>query len=152
MEIVNNVHTAIRPKKIYVASSWRNGEQQAIVKALERAGHQVYDFRNPKPGDDGFHWSEIDHDWENWSNEQYRNSLDHPIAKSGFASDMDAMKWADTFLLVLPCGRSAHLEFGWACGQGKLTICLLSKMEPELMIKMADHICLSMEEVLETIA
>lgn len=50
--------------KIYVASSWRNEFQWQVVHELRRVGHEVYDFRNPKPGDDGFHWSEIDPDWE----------------------------------------------------------------------------------------
>ena len=43
--------------RIYVASSWRNTHQQAIVAALREAGHDVYDFRNPRPGDKGFAWS-----------------------------------------------------------------------------------------------
>ena len=37
--------------KIYVASSWRNLLQPGIVLALRRCGHEVYDFRNPAPGD-----------------------------------------------------------------------------------------------------
>src|SRR5258705_2332390 len=47
--------------KIYVASSWRNPLQPAIVHTLRRCGHDVYDFRSPKPGDRGFHWSELGH-------------------------------------------------------------------------------------------
>jgi len=117
------------------------------VAALLKDGHTVYDFKNPRPGNNGFHWSEIDPNWEGWTPERYRELLDHPIAKAGFASDFNAMKWADTFVLVLPCGRSAHLELGWACGQGKQTLILLDKMEPELMIKMVDHLCVSIEEV-----
>lgn len=62
------------------------------------------------------------------------------------------MKWADTFVLVLPCGRSAHLELGWACGQGKQTLILLDKMEPELMVKMVDHLCVSLSELREVLA
>jgi hypothetical protein len=108
-----------RWRKIYVASSWRNTQQPEVVRALRTDGHLVYDFRNPREGNDGFRWLEIDPDWEKWTPEQYRAALDHPVAKRGFASDFDAMKWADTFVLVLPCGRSAHLELGWACGQGK---------------------------------
>ena len=43
--------------RIYVASSWRNeARQQATVHALRGAGHEVYDFRNPAPGDTGFSW------------------------------------------------------------------------------------------------
>lgn len=143
---------AIRPRRIYVASSWRNKHQAVVVEALRFAGHQVYDFKNPRPGNKGFAWSEIDPDWESWTPERYRELLDHPIAKAGFASDFNAMKWADTFLLVLPCGRSAHLELGWACGQGKQTLVLLDEMEPELMVKMVDHLCLSLQEALDVLA
>lgn len=138
---------AIRPRKIYVASSWRNELQPRVVSELLADGHLVYDFKNPRPGDNGFHWSEIDHNWQQWTVEQYRDALDHRVAKQGFASDFNAMKWADTFVLVLPCGRSAHLELGWACGQGKQTLVLLDKMEPELMVKMVDHLCKDLDEV-----
>ena len=143
---------AIRPRKIYVASSWRNEQQPGVVRALRQSGHEVYDFKNPRPNDNGFHWSEIDEAWETWTPTEYRDALDHPIAKCGFASDFDAMKWADTFVLVLPCGRSAHLELGWACGQGKQTVILLDQMEPELMTKMVDHICVELDEVIDLLA
>lgn len=143
---------AIRPRKIYVASSWRNQQQPEVVAVLRDCGHQVYDFKNPRPGDNGFGWREIDPEWERWTPERYREALDHPVAKAGFASDFNAMKWADTFVLVLPCGRSAHLELGWAAGQGKQTLVLLDQMEPELMVKMCDHLCLSLQEVLDVLA
>lgn len=146
-------YPAIRSRKIYVASSWRNPLQPGIVEALHRDGHLVYDFRNPRPNDNGFHWSEISEDWKTWTADQYRNALDHPIAKQGFASDFNAMKWADAFVLVLPCGRSAHLELGWAVGAGKLTIILTRDgEEPELMAKMCDHICVSLDEVRQILA
>jgi hypothetical protein len=138
---------AVRCRKIYVASSWRNPLQAGVVAALHADGHAVYDFKNPRPGDRGFAWSEIDPNWQTWTAAQYAAALDHPIAKRGFASDFNAMKWADTFLLVLPCGRSAHLELGWACGQGKQTLLLTRNgEEPELMAKMCDHICTSLDE------
>lgn len=46
-----------------------------------------------------------------------------------------ALDWADACVLVLPCGRSAHLEAGYCAGQGKVTIFYLhpDKFEPELM-------------------
>lgn len=142
-----------RPRKIYVASSWRNKFQQDVVAYLRDSGHEVYDFKNPHPDNTGFKWSEIDPEWLKWSAAQYRNALNHPIAEVGFSYDFNAMKWADTFVLVLPCGRSAHLELGWACGQGKQTIILTRDgEEPELMAKMADHICLSLFEVYTILA
>lgn len=126
--------------RIYVASSWRNQHQPAIVAGLRQRGHEVYDFRNP-PGRTGFAWSAIDPDWESWDAEAYREALRHPLAQAGFKSDMDALRAADAVILVLPCGRSAHLELGWAAGAGKRTAILTREgEEPELMALMADHI------------
>ena len=133
--------------KIYVASSWRNERQPIIVGMLKAEGREVYDFRNPKTDNAGFHWSDIDPDWKDWSPEKYRDCLSNPIAEEGFKSDMDAMEWADTFIGVMPFGRSASLEMGWAAGQGKKTILLLSDGEPELMVKMLDHVCCSWPEI-----
>lgn len=137
--------------RIYVASSWRCPDQPGVVEALRDAGHEVYDFRNPRPGDHGFAWSEIDPDWLGWNPATYRTLLDDPVAVSGYASDFAAMEWADTFVLVLPCGRSAHLELGWAAGQGKRTAILLnpSGFEPELMYRIVDLIAVDLSEVVQ---
>lgn len=136
---------------IYVASSWRNDRQPEIVAALRRAGHEVYDFRNPRPGNDGFRWTEIDPDWQRWTPEQYRQALTHPVAEDGFRSDFDAMRWADAGVLVMPCGRSAHLEAGYFVGAGKPLYILVSEAEPELMYKMATAICLTVDELLRVV-
>lgn len=127
--------------KIYVASSWRNDHQPIVVEALRKAGYEVYDFKDPEWNDDGFHWSEIDGGWQGWDFEEYMDALNHPLAESGFKSDMGALEWADACVLVLPCGRSAHLELGWAIGQSKRTAILhhpAQDIEPELMAKMVD--------------
>ena len=67
--------------KIYVASSWRNIYQPAVVRKLRELGHEVYDFRDPAPGNYGFAWSQIDPDWQNWTPDEYVKCLEHPIAK-----------------------------------------------------------------------
>lgn len=111
--------------KIYVASSWRNIYQPAVVDLCRKAGHEPYDFRNPGPGDNGFGWSEIDPAWKSWDFERYRKLLDHPRAQQGFNLDMGALRHCDACLLVYPCGKSAHLELGWAAGAGKRTALLV---------------------------
>ncbi len=134
--------------KIYVATSWRNDYQPDVVRGLRELDFDVYDFRNPTDGDHGFHWSEIDGGWESWSNEQYIKNLNHPIAETGYENDFTAMHEADACVLVLPCGRSAHLEGGWFVGAGKPLLILASKMEPELMYKMADSIHIGLGSLL----
>lgn len=140
--------------RIYVASSWRNPHQPGIVDQLRGAGHEVYDFRNPPTGVKGFAWSELDREWQFWTASQYRQHLlTHPIAARGYVTDLRGMQWADTCLLVLPCGRSAHLEAGWFCGQGKRCLILTRDgEEPELMALLATDICISMDEVLARLA
>lgn len=99
-------------------------------------GHEAYDFKNPRPGDNGFHWSAVGEGWQAWNVKQYRKALQHPIAEAGFKSDFDAMQWADACVLVLPCGRSAHLEAGWFAGKGKLAVAYIEEVEqPDLMYK-----------------
>lgn len=139
-------------KKIYLASSWRNIHQPEVLVAL-RGYHDVYDFRNPKEGDSGFHWEEIDKRWQYWTRSEYRVALSNPLANSGFKSDFDAMKWADTCVLLLPCGRSAHLEAGYFVGAAKpLHIYLADpQTEPELMYKMATGIHCTMDELINAL-
>lgn len=134
--------------KIYVASSWRNPYQPEVVKKLRAQGHEVYDFRNPEEGNNGFAWSDIDPDWENWSTEEYKKALEHPVAKAGFKHDFDAMKWADCCVMVLPCGRSANTEAGWMKGAGKKVFVYQPiKQEPELMYKIYDGILTDIEDL-----
>lgn len=139
-------------RRIYVASSWRNADQPAVVIALRAQGHEVYDFRNPAPGQDGFAWSELDPDWLNWTPEAYIAKLTtHPRAAEGFRFDQQALDWCDTCVLVLPSGRSAHLEAGYVAGQRKDVIVLLSpdKFEPELMYLLCRRCVTSLADLIQ---
>lgn len=135
---------------IYVASSWRNLLQEGVVHTLRAAGFEVYDFKNP-PDNTGFHWREVSlpHDNDTADMREYLQALEHPRSIEGYNADFDAMKNADTFVLVLPCGRSAHLELGWAVGAGKKTAILLEDpCTPELMYKMVDYLAPSLFDLL----
>ena len=144
-----------RPRSVYVASSWRNPYQPGVVAALRGRGLGVYDFRNPGPGEAGFSWRAIDPDWLNWTPAQWREALRHPVAKAGYANDRRGMDAADCCVLLLPCGRSAHLEAGYmaACGKPVLTLAP-EPVEPDLMnllLGPPDHICVTVDELLGTL-
>jgi len=139
--------------KIYVASSWRNRYQPGVVERLRGEGYSVYDFRHPAKDNDGFHWSEIDVAWQRWTPDAFRTALCHPVAADGFGLDMDALQECDACVLVLPAGRSAHLEMGQAAGAGKFTVVYIpEQVEPELMYRMLVAICTTMDEVVRTLA
>lgn len=136
---------------IYVASSWRNDIQPTVVEFLRALGHVVYDFKNPEEGDHGFHWSDIGKNWQEWTFREYTTALKSPIAVDGFNKDFTAMQGSEACVLVLPCGRSAHLEAGWFVGQPRKKLYIYKPepiaVEPELMYKMADGITDSLHEL-----
>ncbi len=138
--------------KIYVASSWRNKYYPEVVEALRAKGHEVYDFRNPPHGGNGFRWTDIDEKALEWSFDEYSEGLHHPKAERQFKADLEALEWADTCVLVLPSGRSAHTEAGWMAGAGRRVFVYIPEMqEPELMYKLFDGVAGSMEDLLEAI-
>jgi len=136
--------------KIYVASSWRNQQQQSVVAALRAVGHEVYDFKQPRgEGSKGFAWSEIDPNWEKWTAREQIAAYSHVLAVQGLEQDLAAMLACDVLVMVQPCGRSAALELGWAIGSGKKTVVLMTDgQEPELMVRLADHLVTSLDDVI----
>lgn len=142
---------------IYVASSWRNTYQPEVVQFLRSLGHEVYDFRNPRPGDVGFAWRDVPgappatlDQRRRWEPGVLREVLKHPVAQAGFKSDMDALRAADLVVLVLPCGKSAHLEAGWAAGAQKPVVVYQPEPdEPDLMYLMGDGIVVNLVELAE---
>lgn len=154
--------------RLYLASSWRNEAQPEMVRTLREHGNgrQVYDFRNPyvqgphatnqQQEGGGFAWSEIDPQWETWTPRAYRWALETQTARNGYENDFAAMEWADTGVLLLPSGRSAHIEAGYFAGhkEKRLFIIVPAELrqgegwEPELMYLLADGIYGSVEELL----
>jgi len=136
--------------RIYVASSWRNTYQPAVVGALRSDGHEVYDFRDS----DGFHWSEVDPNWKSWPSDirKYLEGLCHPCAERGFRRDMDALNNCEACVYVMPCGVSASLEAGWACGAGKRVFVYVPGLrEPDLMVKMAECVTDDLDFILSSL-
>ncbi|MFI4971180.1 MAG: hypothetical protein ACHP7H_00755 [Hyphomicrobiales bacterium] len=129
---------------------------------LRAEGHEVYDFRNPAEGDIGFGWHQCAP--EGTDRAAFRDMmqdpaffrdevLTHPIARDGFSKDWHALTWAEATVLVLPCGRSAHLELGVATGRQQRTIVYLDDpmSEPELMYLACTKICVSLAEVVHAL-
>lgn len=125
--------------KIYLASSWRNEHQPTVLRDLRAAGHEVYDFKNPAPGNSGFGWRQvIDRPIANVAD--LLEALAHPVAERGFRYDFEAMVMSDACVLLLPCGNSAHLEAGWFAGRMRPVAVLVPELrEPELMYKCFDR-------------
>lgn len=138
--------------RIYLASSWRNTYYKAVRAILLSEGHDVYDFR----GEEAFHWQEVNPNYmygKLCDASTMQSMLSHGLSDRGFDADMRALRECDVCVLLLPCGRSAHLEAGWAIGEGKPVYIFLPDIveylyEPELMYKMASRVVSSMSQLL----
>ena len=134
---------------IYLASSWRNPFHTETLDFIRQLGYSCYDFKS----ENAFHWSAIDKQWKNWDPNVFKEALRHPVAHAGFMNDLGALRCAQACILLLPCGKSAHLEAGYAIGQGKPTAIYFPEpgritwFEPELMYSMATDICLDRIEL-----
>lgn len=121
------------------------------------AGHEVYDFRNPAEGDNGFGWAQIGHSNGEGAGARVNAGelvklLEHKRAHHSFHLDMGGLIDCEACVMLAPCGNSAHLEAGWARGNGKPLIVFVPaavSIQPELMYLMADHLVASVPELLE---
>jgi len=112
--------------RIYIASSWKNADWvRRLADLLRSQGHEVFDFTDTKnrvPGLDKFvfgakEWAA--HSGKSPDEIKYKDFLTWPPTKRAFASDKAGIDWADTVVLLLPSGRSSHLEAGYAVGRDK---------------------------------
>ena len=114
-------------RRIYIASSWKNAKS---VRALacwlrDKGNHEVFDFTDMDNRPDSLdkfvfgarEWAE--YSGKNPDEIEYKDFLTWEPTKRAFASDKAGLDWANTVILLLPSGRSSHLEAGYAVGCGK---------------------------------
>jgi len=107
--------------RIYIASSWKNSKICVeVAKYLRSEGHVVDCFADVSTGRYVFHFSEIGaHDSLNAI-----TFLRDERSQRAFKEDRRWLDWCECCLLILPAGRSSHLEAGYAAGKGKKLIIL----------------------------
>ncbi len=106
--------------KIYLASSWKNAETvRALAGSLEFEGFEVDAFCRATDQRYSFHWSEFVDTEEELQQYDALSFLGDPRVQRAFNEDKRWLDWADTVVMVMPCGRSSHLEAGYGKGQGK---------------------------------
>ncbi|HKV43851.1 MAG TPA: hypothetical protein VJT32_04140 [bacterium] len=136
---------------IYVASSWRNPHYEGVLDCLEQWALKYYNWRD----EEGFHWSNVmgrtseDHWTTPVTPQEYITAMRHPRAQLGFERDMEHLQAASAVILLLECGKSAHLEVGWAVGAGKPTaLYIKDNLQPELMYGMLDLITTDIDQLM----
>lgn len=133
--------------KIYLIGSLKNKEIGGVAEILRKLGHEVFDdWRSPGPDAD-------DHlrDYYRERGFNYRQIMESPSAKLAFEYDKKHLAEADCAVMVMPAGKSGHLELGTVIGSGKPGYILFDK-EPDrvdIMHGFATKIFLNMDEMIE---
>lgn len=131
--------------KIYLASSWKN--KDAVLKMqtmLHDHGHKVDAFCDESTRH-VFSYSELfavtDREGIDITEQNALTMVDHWRVLDAFMEDKQWIDWADVVILLLPCGKSAHLEAGYAAGRGKKLVIVggYDRGEFETMYGFADR-------------
>jgi hypothetical protein len=131
---------------IYLIGSLRNSRVREIAAKLRGAGHDVFDDWHACGPQADAEWS----GYEKERGRSYQEALASPFAQNAFDFDLRHIQAADVGILVLPAGKSGHLELGYMLGRGQRGYILLDG-EPEkwdLMYLLAHGVFSSVEELL----
>jgi hypothetical protein len=130
---------------IYLIGSLRNPEIPALGVTLREAGFDVFDdwFAGGKIADD--EWQA----YETSRGRTYGEALRGYAADHVFHFDKYHLDRADSGVLVLPAGKSGHLELGYLAGQGKRTFILFDSVPErwDVMYKFATGVAFSVDEL-----
>ena len=101
---------------IYTASSWKTEEAvKRLAKLLRSWGHEVYCFAELGDNQHIFMWPDVV-----TPDDDGITCLDTDDSHRAYDVDKEHLDWADCCVLLLPCGRDAHLEGGYMKGRGKI--------------------------------
>jgi hypothetical protein len=124
----------VKPTRIYLVGSLRNPRIPQVAEVLRAAGFDVFDdwFAAGPNADDCWR------DYEKARGRSYVQALRGIAAEHVFSFDLEHLKRSDAAVLVLPAGKSSHLELGWMLGRGRRGYVLLDSPDRwDVMFKFA---------------
>jgi hypothetical protein len=133
---------------IYIIGALRNSGIPEFANGIQKAtGIEAFcDWYQPGPDADDF--------WRDYSKARgrtYKEALESFGADQIFDFDKFHLDRCDAAVMLLPAGKSAHLELGYTLGKGKPGFIVFNE-EPErfeVMVKFATKIFFSQEEFFE---
>lgn len=136
-------------KSIYIIGSLRNPVIPEVANALEAIGLEPFaDWWGAGP--------EADDWWKQYNEKRnipYEKALYDYAAGAVFSFDKKHLDRCDAALLVLPAGRSGHLELGYTVGSGKRGFILaddaLGKERWDVMYRFAEKVFMTQENMLD---
>jgi hypothetical protein len=134
---------------VYLIGSLKNPRVPEVAAVLREHGYDVVDdWYAPGPDADDY-WQA----YERQRGRTFREALKGLHARHVFEFDKYHLDRCDIAILVMPAGRSAHLELGYAIGRGKHGFILLDR-EPErfdVMYAFPKDVVYTVDELVEAL-
>lgn len=132
-----------------IISRFRNKEQcEYLIEKLKEKGKTCYNFCEmpADPNNPDAHPEE-----QMKYHESVKDFYNDPYFKHMFERDLNGLKNAEKVIMLLPAGKSAHVEAGIAFGIGKPLILIGEPEKPESLYLIFGERHKKIEEFLETI-
>ena len=135
---------------VYVIGALRNPEVPVLANQIENLGIEAFcDWYSPGPDADDF--------WRDYSKQRglsYGQALQSYAATHIFEFDKYHLDRCDAAVLLMPAGKSGHLELGYMIGRQKPGY-ILFDTEPErydVMVQFADGIFFKRADLFEALS
>ena len=112
-------------KQIYLIGSLRNEQVPIIGNQLRAKGFNIFDDWHAAGPEADDHWKS----YEKERGHTYVEALEGAAAKNVYAFDKRNLDASDAAILILPAGKSGHLELGYMAGKGKRTYVFMDDKE-----------------------
>lgn len=136
--------------KIYLIGALRNWRIVELANDLTALGYDAFaDWITPGPEADTYllKYAKL----RGWS---YKTALNSAAARNGFTFDKANIDNSDVVVMVMPAGKSAHLELGYARGCGTPGFILFDK-EPkrfDMMYQFATDVFFDKKELFDRLS
>jgi hypothetical protein len=137
----------LKIKSVYIIGSLRNSEVVKFANALDARGFEAFaDWISPGPDADDYL-----RDYAKERGLDYKKTLKTYAAQHIFEFDTMHIKRCDAAVMLMPCGKSGHLELGFVRGIGKPGYILFDKVPErvDVMYQFATDVFFDKNELFE---
>jgi len=127
----------------FVSGRWRDQDKLfEICDVLDKAGKSYYCFLKNAHTNELLNVSERSDDVEKVMSdfEARKDWRNDPVIAEIFQQDMEGLRACENLLVLLPAGKSVHIEAGAAYGMGKPCIAIGEQKETESLYMIFDNI------------
>ncbi len=139
----------VPPTRIYLIGSLRDPRVPLLGEKLRKLGFEVFDdwYAAGPEADDKWR------DYEKGRGHTFQEALDGHAAWHVFDYDHHHLDRADVGVLLMPCGKSGHLELGYLLGKGRPGFVLFDETPEryDVMYRFCQKVCFSEEELFEAL-